>query len=85
MTQQIYILDSFETDYTNVDAADVKLLVDQSEDVVLGYTVPTLPTGTTGQTAYVTDADTISYRATAVGGGSATALVFFDGTNWIYH
>ena len=45
----------------------------------------TASTDTTGQTAYVTDADTISYRATAVGGGSATALVFFDGTNWIYH
>ena len=32
MTQQIYILDSFETDYTNVVASDIKLLVDQSEE-----------------------------------------------------
>ena len=46
MTQQIYILDSFETDYTNIDAADVKILVDQSEESsngtvqsVTGYSV----------------------------------------------
>lgn len=49
------------------------------------YTVATLPTGAEGDVAYVTDADTISYRATAVGGGTGKALVFFDGTNWIYH
>jgi|GEM_PF-6275806 len=49
------------------------------------YTVTTLPTGVRGDVAYVTDANFISYRATASGGGSDTALVFFDGTNWIYH
>jgi lysophospholipase L1-like esterase len=50
-----------------------------------GYTVSTLPTGEEGMTAYVTDADSITYRATATGGGTGKALVFFDGTNWIYH
>jgi lysophospholipase L1-like esterase len=50
-----------------------------------GYTVATLPTGEEGMTAYVTDADSITYRATATGGGTGKALVFFDGTNWIYH
>jgi lysophospholipase L1-like esterase len=50
-----------------------------------GYTVATLPTGEEGMTAYVTDADSITYRATATGGGTGKALVLFDGTNWIYH
>ena len=48
------------------------------------YTVATLPAGTTGDTARVTDGDTVTYRGTAVGGGSANVAVFFDGTNWIY-
>jgi hypothetical protein len=53
---------------------------------VLGYTFATLPASPiTGMLAYITDADTISYRAVAVGGGSDTALVFYDGTDWIYH
>ena len=50
------------------------------------YTVATLPTGSlNGRMAYVTDASSISYRAVATGGGSSVALVFHDGTNWIYH
>lgn len=53
--------------------------------ILPAYTFSTLPVGVFGQLAYITDADTISYRANAVGGGSGIALVFFDGTNWIYH
>ena len=48
-------------------------------------TFANLPAGIEGQIRYITDADAISYRATAVGGGTEKALVFFDGTNWIYH
>jgi hypothetical protein len=62
-----------------------KKYVDDTKNINNGYTVATLPIGTTGQTAYVTDAASISYRGAATGGGSDTALVFFDGTNWIYH
>lgn len=50
-----------------------------------GYTVATLPTGAVGDIAYVTDALTPTYLATAVGGGSGVVPVFFDGTNWICH
>lgn len=49
------------------------------------YTVATLPAGTVGDTAYVTDGASVTWRATATGGGSATVMVFYDGTNWIYH
>ena len=48
-----------------------------------GYTVATLPTGVTGNTAYVTDALTPTYLGTAVGGGAVICKVFYNGTNWI--
>lgn len=48
-----------------------------------GYTVATLPTGVVGQTAYITDALTPVFGATAVGGGAVTVPVFFDGATWI--
>jgi len=50
-----------------------------------GYTVATLPSGVQGDTAYVTDGQSVSYRALATGGGSAVAQVFYDGSNWVYH
>ncbi len=50
-----------------------------------GYTVATLPAGTVGDMAYVTNALTPSYLATVVGGGSQTVPVFYNGTNWIVH
>jgi len=48
-----------------------------------GYTQATLPTGVVGQTAYITDALTPVFGATAVGGGAVTVPVFFDGVTWI--
>ena len=48
-----------------------------------GYTVAGLPTGTIGDTAYVTDALAPTFGATVVGGGAVTIKVFYDGTNWI--
>lgn len=48
-----------------------------------GYTVATLPTGTIGMTAYVTDASSPTFGATLVGGGSTVAKAFYNGTNWI--
>jgi len=49
------------------------------------FTFATLPTGVVGMTATITDASSVSYRGVASGGGSDTALVFYDGTQWIYH
>ncbi len=48
-----------------------------------GFTVGTLPAGTVGDRAYVTDATAPTYGAVAVGGGAVVVPVFFDGTNWI--
>lgn len=48
-----------------------------------GYTVGTLPSGTQGDTAFVTNALTPVSLATVTGGGAAVVKVFYDGTNWI--
>jgi len=47
------------------------------------YTVGTLPTGTRGDKAYVTDALAPTYGAAAVGGGAVIIPVFHNGTTWI--
>lgn len=46
------------------------------------YTVATLPAGTQGDTAYVTDALAPTSGAVVVGGGAVVCPVFYDGTNW---
>jgi hypothetical protein len=48
-----------------------------------GYTVATLPAGTAGDNAYVTDALAPTFLATVVGGGTVTTPVFYNGTNWV--
>jgi hypothetical protein len=48
-----------------------------------GYTVATLPAGTLGRRAYVTDATTPTYGATLVGGGAVKVPVFYNGTAWV--
>jgi len=48
-----------------------------------GYTVATLPAGTQGDRAYVTDATAPTYLGTLTGGGAVACPVFYDGTNWI--
>lgn len=47
------------------------------------YTVATLPTGTQGDTAYVTDATSPTYSGTLTGGGSVVIPVFYNGTAWV--
>ena len=49
------------------------------------YTVATLPSGTVGMMAYVSDALGPVYAATVVGGGAVKTPVFYDGTNWTVH
>lgn len=48
-----------------------------------GYTVATLPAGTAGDNAYVTDALAPTFLATVVGGGAVITPVFYNGTNWV--
>ena len=47
-----------------------------------GYTVATLPAGTQGDTAFVTDALAPAFLTAVVGGGAVVTPVFHDGTNW---
>lgn len=47
------------------------------------YTVATLPAGTQGDTAYVTDATAPTYLGALVGGGAVVTPVFYNGTAWV--
>jgi len=46
------------------------------------YTVATLPTGSSGDKAYVTDATTPTYDGALTGGGAVFTPVFHNGTAW---
>lgn len=48
-----------------------------------GYTVATLPAGTQGMTAFVTDALAPMWNATLVGGGAVVCKAFYNGTTWV--
>lgn len=48
-----------------------------------GYTVATLPAGTAGARAYVTDATAPTYLGALTGGGTVTCPVFYNGTAWV--
>ena len=51
--------------------------------ILKGYTVATLPTGTTGAIAYVTDALAPTFLGTLTGGSSTVTPVFYNGSAWI--
>jgi len=69
---------------TPTTALDVVGTIKASATIRLpGYTVATLPTGTIGDTAYVTDALAPTFLATIVGGGAVKTPCFFNGTNWV--
>jgi hypothetical protein len=48
-----------------------------------GYTVGTLPAGTIGMTAYVTDATAPTFLGALVGSGSTVTPVFYNGAAWV--
>ena len=48
-----------------------------------GYTVATLPAGTVGMRAYVTDATAPTYLSALTGGGAVKCPVFYNGTAWV--
>jgi len=49
------------------------------------YTVATLPAGTQGDTAYVTDATAPTYLGALTGGGAVVCPVFYNGSAWVSH
>lgn len=58
-------------------------LISTSTVRLQGYTVATLPAGTIGDIAYVTDALAPSFLVTVTGGGAIVTTVFYNGTNWV--
>jgi len=48
-----------------------------------GYTVGTLPAGSLGDRAYVTDATAPTYLGTLTGGGAVVCPVFHNGVEWV--
>ena len=48
-----------------------------------GYTVATLPAGTQGDTAFVTDALAPTFLAVLMGGGAVVTTAFYNGTAWV--
>ena len=50
-----------------------------------GYTVATLPAGTVGDTAYVSDALGPTFGAAVVGGGAVICPVMYNGSAWVSH
>lgn len=70
---------------TNTTQIATTAFVQENKNKLQGYTVATLPAGTIGDMAYVTDASGFSYNTVVVGGGSGVTIVFFDGTNWRAH
>ena len=48
-----------------------------------GYTVATLPTGSSGMRTYVTDATAPTFLGALTGGGSVVSPVFYNGTAWV--
>lgn len=70
-----------------VTAGDTRLQKVIANNVVRlkNYTVATLPTGTQGDTAYVTDATAPTYLGALTGGGSVVCPVFYNGTSWVSH
>ncbi|MDA6072770.1 hypothetical protein NJT12_24410, partial [Flavobacterium sp. AC] len=61
-------------------------IIATTDDIKLqSYTVGTLPTGTIGHNAYVTDATAPTYLGGLIGGGSVVCPVFYNGTTWVSH
>lgn len=75
LSQKMTILGGTVTAQTIVSTVVVRLK---------GYTVATLPAGTQGDTAFVTDATVVPAKGVApVAGGVAIGVVFFNGTIWV--
>lgn len=50
---------------------------------LMGYTVSTLPSGSVGEMAYVTDAVACTFLGSLTGSGSAKCPVFYNGSAWV--
>jgi hypothetical protein len=70
--------------FSEIDDAQVNIGKTKRQllNMATGYTVSQLPSGTVGQIARVTDADTPTVGSTVTGGAAAAAIVWYNGSNW---
>ena len=76
---------SFETGTITTDGV-ITIPKDITGTIALelkAYTVASLPAGTVGDRAYVTDATSPTYLGTLTGGGAVTCPVFYNGSAWV--
>lgn len=67
---------------TYAGGADPVVNLGGKATISTGFTVATLPSGTVGQIARVTDASSPSVGSAVSGGGAAAALCWYNGSNW---
>lgn len=70
-------------DSSSVQTFDWNTLTASIPVILMGYTVATLPAGTVGMSAYVTDALAPAWNAAVVGGGAVVVKVFYNGAAWV--
>ena len=69
--------------YTGTDGVRRRYAANGEVIRLKGFTVATLPAGTQGDTAFVTDATTPTWNGALTGGGTVTVPVFYNGTAWV--
>lgn len=74
---------TFATDTATITKVSSGTVISTGVVRLKNYTVATLPAGTQGDTAFVTDALAPAFLTAVVGGGAIVTPVFYDGTNWV--
>ena len=69
----------------NTSTGVVEKVTKNTINRLTSYTVGTLPVGTLGDTAMVTDATSPTYLGALTGGGAVNCPVFYNGTAWVSH
>lgn len=69
--------------YTGTDGIRRRYAANSEVIRLKGFTVATLPAGTQGDKAFVTDATTPTWNGALTGGGTVTVPVFYNGTAWV--
>jgi hypothetical protein len=79
-----YYVKSNSTEYQIANLTEAQTLTNKTltNPILTGFTVSTLGAGTISMESYVTDALSPTIGSVVVGGGSAKARVWFNGTNW---
>lgn len=76
-------VDEYDIITRNTTTGVIEKITKNTIDRLTGYTVDTLPDGTLGDTAFVTDATTPTYLGALTGEGTVICPVFHNGTVWV--